>query len=159
MVQWLGYGLDGPWFKFWQKQESFCSPKHPYPLWVPTQPPIKWISKIKRPEREDDHSVSSSAKVKNEGATPPVLPCASKASMEQHHVSRVMELPWRICSIIVFDFPISVVKCHACLINTRKARGQDKLINILLIILETARFKEKSYRYLNVSVSSLCRVC
>jgi len=98
-------------------------------------------------------------KFRMRGATPPFLPYAYKVSMEQHYVLRVMELPWRICSIIVFDFSISVVKYRSCLINTKKARGQDKLINILLIILETARFKKKSYRYLNVSVSSLCRVC
>jgi len=61
-----GYRLDGPWFKYWQTQESFCSPKRQSPLWVPTHSPTKWISEIKRPEREDDHLVSSSAKVKNE---------------------------------------------------------------------------------------------
>jgi hypothetical protein len=97
-------------------------------------------------------------KLRMSGATPPVLSYASKASMEQHYVLRVMVLPWRICSIIVSGFPISV-KCRSCLINTKKAREQDKLINILLVILETARLKQTSYRYLNVSLSSLCRVC
>jgi hypothetical protein len=77
------------------------------------------------------------------GTTPPVLSYASKASMEHHYILRVMELPWRICSIIVSGFPISVVKCRSCLINTKTARGKDKLINILLIMLERARLKQK----------------
>jgi hypothetical protein len=77
------------------------------------------------------------------GATPPVLQCASKARMEQYYALHVMELLWRICSVIVFGFTISVVKCRSFLIFTKKARGQDKLINIFLSFLETARFLKK----------------
>jgi hypothetical protein len=94
------------------------------------------------------------------GATPPVLPYASKARMEQHYVLRVLELLWRICSVIVSGFPISVVKCRSCLINTKKAKGQYKLINILLIILERARFLEKLPLFkCSLSSSSLFRIC
>lgn len=64
--------------------------------------------------------------------------------MEQQYVLRVMELLWRICSVIVSGFQISVVKCRSRLINTNKARGQDKLINILLVILEKERFKKNT---------------
>jgi hypothetical protein len=82
-------------------------------------------------------------KLRMSAAKPPVHPNASKARMEQYYVLRVMKLLWHICSVIVSGFPISVVKCRSCLINTKKARGQDKLINILLIVLETARFLKK----------------
>jgi len=54
-----------------------------------------------------------------------------------------MELLWRICSVIVSGFPISVLKCRSCLINRKKTKGQYKLINILLTILEKARFFKK----------------
>jgi hypothetical protein len=42
------------------------------PALGPTQPPIQWIPGVKRQEHEDDHSPSSSAEVKNGGATLPL---------------------------------------------------------------------------------------
>jgi hypothetical protein len=35
------------------------------PAQGPTQPPIQWVSGVKWPEREDDHSPPSTAEVKN----------------------------------------------------------------------------------------------
>lgn len=41
------------------------------PALEPTQPPIEWVSRVKLPEREADHSSLCSAEVKNGGAIPP----------------------------------------------------------------------------------------
>jgi hypothetical protein len=38
----------------------------------PTQPPIQWVSEVRRPGPEADHSLPSSAEVKIGGAIPPV---------------------------------------------------------------------------------------
>jgi hypothetical protein len=42
-------------------------------LW-PTQPPMQWVSRLKRPGREADHSPPSNAEVKNSGTIPPLPP-------------------------------------------------------------------------------------
>jgi hypothetical protein len=38
----------------------------------PTQLPIQWVLRVKRPGREAEHSPPSSAKVKNDGVMPPL---------------------------------------------------------------------------------------
>jgi hypothetical protein len=49
---------------------EFLSPPRPDRLWEPTQPPIQWVPgalflEVNRPGREADHSLLSSAEVKN----------------------------------------------------------------------------------------------
>jgi hypothetical protein len=47
------------------------------PAVVPTQPPSQWVPGANGPEREANHSLTSSAKVNNGGAIPPLPHTAS----------------------------------------------------------------------------------
>jgi hypothetical protein len=42
----------------------FSSSRRPDRLWVSTQPPIQWVSGVKRPGREADHSLPTAAEVR-----------------------------------------------------------------------------------------------
>jgi hypothetical protein len=68
----LGYGLDDRGSRFDSKRGLgiFLFTTASRMALGPTQPPIQWVSGalslgVKRPEREADHSLPSSAKVKN----------------------------------------------------------------------------------------------
>jgi hypothetical protein len=39
--------------------------RHPDRFWDPTQPPIQWVLRAKRPRREAGHSLETSAEVRN----------------------------------------------------------------------------------------------
>jgi hypothetical protein len=73
-----GYGLDGSGLDSWQGKEIFLYSIAPRLTLGPTQPPIQWITGALSPEvkwlgREGDHSLPTSAGVKNGGAVPPLL--------------------------------------------------------------------------------------
>jgi hypothetical protein len=66
-----------PGFNSRQGQEIFLFSTAPRPALGPTQPPIQWVPGafspgVKWQGREADHSLSSSADVKNGGAVPPL---------------------------------------------------------------------------------------
>jgi hypothetical protein len=65
------------WFDSRQGEAIFLFFAASVPALGPTQPPIKWIPGalfpgVKRPRREADHSLPSSAEVKNGGTIPPL---------------------------------------------------------------------------------------
>jgi hypothetical protein len=65
-------------FDFLQGQEVFLFSTASIPALGPTQPPIQWVLRavslgVKRPGREANHSLPSSAEVKNGGAILPLL--------------------------------------------------------------------------------------
>jgi hypothetical protein len=57
-----GYGLKGPGFDSWQRQDMFCSPNRPDRLWGPPRLLFNGyrgsVPAVKRPERDADHSPS-----------------------------------------------------------------------------------------------------
>ena len=60
----------------WRRKRYFCTPKACTPSPGPTRPPIQWVPgficiEIKRPGRESDKSVPSSAEFKNERSSKP----------------------------------------------------------------------------------------
>jgi hypothetical protein len=71
--------MEGLEFRVLVGSMILSSPRHPDPLWGPTQPPIQWVlgalsTGVKRPGREADHSPPTSAEVKKMWlytATPP----------------------------------------------------------------------------------------
>jgi hypothetical protein len=73
----MGYGLDGRGsIPDRGKILLFCAASRP--ALGPTQHPIYWVPdalspRVKRPGREADHSLPSSAEVKDGGAIPPLL--------------------------------------------------------------------------------------
>ena len=59
------------WFDPLRRQGVLLFPKSSIPALGPTQPPVQWETelfprKVKRPKREGDHSIPSSAEVRNE---------------------------------------------------------------------------------------------
>jgi hypothetical protein len=67
------YGLDDPGFESWQKRNIFLFCKTSVLALGPTQPPTQWVpvlfpvgGGVKLPERDVDHSLPTSAVVKNE---------------------------------------------------------------------------------------------
>jgi hypothetical protein len=73
--------VRGPGFGFRHGQEIFFLYSAAFrPALGPTQPPIQWVPEalsleVKRLKREADHSPTSSADVKNDGAIPPLPIC------------------------------------------------------------------------------------
>jgi hypothetical protein len=68
-LKWAIYGMRN-WER--QKVEIFSSPRRPDRLWGP----IQWVPGVKRPGRETDHSLPTSAEVKNTWiytSTPPYV--------------------------------------------------------------------------------------
>ena len=77
-VKWLGYGLEDPEFDFWQRRDFLFS-RRPDQPWGPTELPIQMVTGcsflgVKRPERETDRTLPSSAKVKNDWSYTTTLP-------------------------------------------------------------------------------------
>jgi hypothetical protein len=76
----LGFGLDDWWFESWQGVEIFFFTTASRPALMPTQPPTQWVRGtlslgVKLPGRKPDHSLPSSAEVKNAWSytfTPPI---------------------------------------------------------------------------------------
>jgi hypothetical protein len=72
----LGYGLDGRVSNLGRGKIYLFSTSSRSAL-GPTQPPIQWVPGaispgVKRPGREADHSFTSGAEIKNDGAIPPL---------------------------------------------------------------------------------------
>jgi hypothetical protein len=71
VYQWArGWMAKESLFNSQEGQEIFLLPIASKPAVRPTQPPIQWVlgtlvPRVKQPGHEDDHSSSSSAKVKN----------------------------------------------------------------------------------------------
>jgi hypothetical protein len=73
----LGYGLDDQGFDYRQGLGISLFTTASRPALGPTQPPIQWVPGdlalgVKRPGREADHSLPSSAEVENAWAIPPL---------------------------------------------------------------------------------------
>jgi hypothetical protein len=70
-----GPRAERPWLDIRQRQEIFLYSTASRPALGPTKPSIQWVAGslspgVKQPGREADHSIPTSAEVKNGGATP-----------------------------------------------------------------------------------------
>jgi hypothetical protein len=61
----MSYGVNDRGFESQQRLVIFLFTTLSRPAMGPTQPPIQWITGVKRPECEVDHSPSSTTEVKN----------------------------------------------------------------------------------------------
>jgi hypothetical protein len=81
------YELDGAGFESKHGQEVFLFTKTSRPVLIPSQRPVQWVPgffvRIKRPGREDDHSLPFRAKVRNDWSY------KSSPSVRIHGVDRV----------------------------------------------------------------------
>jgi hypothetical protein len=77
-----GQWAERPRFDYRQGQEIIPLSTASRPVQGHTQPPVRWVLEalspgIKRKVRETDHSPTSSADLKNDGAKPPLSPYVS----------------------------------------------------------------------------------